>query len=189
MNSALHLVGIAKKAGRLEVGEEPVGAAARARQARLILVAADAADNSVRRAAHFAQQGNVPWLQVPFTKGELGMTLGRSSCAMLALTDIGLAASLAERLAAEEPERCGETAQALREKAGKALQRQKEQRAHEKKLRAGRKVPWAAPPPVPKGPAKPKKAPAKAAGPAATGAPKKRPVPRGIVSIKRKETP
>ena len=28
MDSILHLVGIAKKAGRLEVGEEPVGAAA-----------------------------------------------------------------------------------------------------------------------------------------------------------------
>lgn len=48
MDSILHLVGIAKKAGRLEVGEEPVGAAARARQAKLILVASDAAENTVR---------------------------------------------------------------------------------------------------------------------------------------------
>ena len=31
----LHLLGLAKKAGRLEIGEEPVGAACRARQARL----------------------------------------------------------------------------------------------------------------------------------------------------------
>ena len=36
MDSVLHLIGIARKAGRLEIGEEPVGAAARARQARLI---------------------------------------------------------------------------------------------------------------------------------------------------------
>ena len=57
MDNVLHLLGIARKAGRVEVGEEPVGASARARQARLILVASDAADNSARRAAHFAQAG------------------------------------------------------------------------------------------------------------------------------------
>ena len=45
MDNVLHLLGIARKAGRVEVGEEPVGASARARQARLILVASDAADN------------------------------------------------------------------------------------------------------------------------------------------------
>ena len=49
----LHLLGLARKAGRLEAGEEPVGAACRARQARVILLAEDAAPNTVRRAAHF----------------------------------------------------------------------------------------------------------------------------------------
>ena len=50
MDNTLHLLGIAQKAGRLEVGEEPVGAAARARQARVILLACDAAANTARRA-------------------------------------------------------------------------------------------------------------------------------------------
>ena len=81
MDNVLHLLGIARKAGRVEVGEEPVGASARARQARLILVASDAADNSARRAAHFAQAGKAPWFRVPYTKGELGGTVGRASCA------------------------------------------------------------------------------------------------------------
>lgn len=76
MDNVLHLLGIARKAGRVEVGEEPVGASARARQARLILVASDAADNSARRAAHFAQAGKAPWFRVPYTKGELGGTVG-----------------------------------------------------------------------------------------------------------------
>ena len=48
MDSVLHLLGIARKAGRVEVGEEPVGAAARAHQAKLILTACDGADNSLR---------------------------------------------------------------------------------------------------------------------------------------------
>ena len=38
MNKLLNLIGLAKKAGKLEVGEEPVGAAARSKHARLILM-------------------------------------------------------------------------------------------------------------------------------------------------------
>ena len=103
----LHLLGLAKKAGRLEIGEEPVGAAARAHQARVLLLAADAAPNTVRRAAHFGEAGGALWLQMPFTKAELGEQLGRSSCAMLAVTDFGFAAALAEKLAARDEERYG----------------------------------------------------------------------------------
>lgn len=150
MNSTLHMLAIAKKAGRLEIGEEPVGAAARAHQARLILTAEDAADNSIRRAAHFAEQGNVPWLQTTFTKGELGGIVGRASCAMLAVTDTGLACAVAGKLAAENPEQYGETARALEEKARKVLQRQAEQRAHEKKGRKLKHKPWVGDPMQPR---------------------------------------
>ena len=76
----------------------------------------------------------------------LGGAVGRTACAMLALTDAGLAASLVEKLALTDQAAYGGAAEALRAKADKQLQRQREQRAHEKKLeRAGRK-PWAAPP-------------------------------------------
>ena len=125
----LHLLGLAKKAGRLEIGEEPVGAAARAHQARVLLLAADAAPNTVRRAAHFGEAGGALWLQMPFTKAELGEQLGRSSCAMLAVTDFGFAAALAEKLAARDEERYGPAAQ-----------------QHEKNMRQGKHKPWAAPP-------------------------------------------
>ena len=46
-------------------GEEPVGACARARQAKLILVACDAAENSARRAPTFAQAGGAPGWTCP----------------------------------------------------------------------------------------------------------------------------
>ena len=141
-----HLLGLARKAGRLEAGEEPVGAACRARQARLVLLASDAAPNTARRAAHFGQAGDVPWLSLPLTKAELGGLLGRGSCALLALTDAGFAAAVAEKLAARDPERYGPAAQQLREKADKVLQRQREQRRHEKNLREEKKHPWAPPP-------------------------------------------
>lgn len=142
----LHLLGLAKKAGRLEVGEEPVGALCRARQAKLVLLAADAAPNTCRRAAHFGQAGNVLWLALPFSKAELGLALGRSSCAMVALADSGFAASILEKLAARDPEKYGPAAQQIREKADRALQRQREKRQHEKNLREGKRKPWAPPP-------------------------------------------
>ena len=72
MDSILHMVGLSKRAGRLEVGEEPVGAACRAKDCRLILVARDAADNTFRRVRHFADAGQCLWVSVPYTKEELG---------------------------------------------------------------------------------------------------------------------
>ncbi|MCI9155881.1 MAG: 50S ribosomal protein L7 [Lawsonibacter sp.] len=147
----LHLLGLAKKAGRLEVGEEPVGAACRARQAKLVLLAADAAPNTRRRAAHFGDAGNVLWLETPFDKAQLGFLLGRSSCAMLALTDAGFSAAIVEKLAARDPDKYGPAARQLRTRADRVLQRQREQRQHEKNLRQGKHKPWA-PPPKEEGP-------------------------------------
>ena len=59
----LHLLGLARKAGKVEVGEEPVGAVCRSRHARLVLLAVDAAPNTRRRAAHFGEAGSVLWLE------------------------------------------------------------------------------------------------------------------------------
>lgn len=160
----LHLLGLARKAGKLEIGEEPVGAVCRARHARLILLAMDAAPNTHRRAAHFGEAGNVLWLEVPYTKAELGFVLGRSSCAMVALTDAGFAASIVDKLAIRDPFRYGPAAEQLRLKADRMLQRQREKRQHEKNLREGRHKPWAPPPPpkpVEAAPPRPKKRTAK----------------------------
>ena len=50
MDSIPSLLGLALRAGRLAVGEEPVGAACRGHKAYLLLLASDAADNTIRRA-------------------------------------------------------------------------------------------------------------------------------------------
>ena len=97
MDKLLNLIGLAKKAGKLEVGEEPVGAAARSKHARLILIASDAADNTRRRALHFGEAGECICLEIPPTKEDLGRALGRTSCALLALTDIGFAEAVAKK--------------------------------------------------------------------------------------------
>ena len=141
MDNILHMVGLALRAGRLEVGEEPVGAACRARDCRLILVARDAADNSFRRVRHFADAGQCLWVSVPYTKEELGQAVGRTACAMTAVTDIGCAEAIGQKLAALDPEKYAITAEKLHVKAERAAQRRKEQQAHERNVRRGGKKP------------------------------------------------
>ena len=141
MEQILNLIGLAKKAGRLEVGEEPVGAAARARQVRLLLVAADAAPGSARRAQHFAEAGQCLLLTVPCAKAELGRAVGCTVCAMAALTDIGFASAIVNRLAQDDPKTYGSVAEALEVKAKRAMERRREQLRHEKNLRRGIKRP------------------------------------------------
>ena len=105
MERILSLLGLAHKAGRVEIGEEPVGSAARAKKARIILVAGDAAASSVRRAMGFANTGSCLCLVIPATKEQLGKALGRTSCAMAAVTDIGFADAVTGKLAALDPEK------------------------------------------------------------------------------------
>ena len=135
----LSMIGLAKKAGQVAIGEEPVGSAARAKDARVILVAQDAAAGSVRRAMSFGQTGACLCLTVPFDKDQLGRALGRTSCAMAAITDIGFAEAIVKKLAALDPERYAPAAQRLEVKALRAAQR----RAEQEKSRPGSSGPCA----------------------------------------------
>ena len=146
-DNILSLLGLALRGGRLVMGEEPVEGVARARDARVLLLASDAADNTRRRIEHFADEGQCMWLRVPFTKEELGRALGRTSVAVAAITDIGLAAAVARRLAELDPARYGESAVRLDVKAQRAAERRAEQLAHEKNLRQGKKRVKKVPPP------------------------------------------
>lgn len=149
MDNILRLVGLAKRGGNLEAGEEPVAAAARARDARVILVARDAAENTYRRVRHIADAGQCIWLSVPYDKDELGLSIGRTSCAMVAITDVGLASAIVERLAAMDPEKYAISAERMALKAQRAMERRAEAARHEKNLRSGKKKHIAPPPPPP----------------------------------------
>jgi len=135
----LSTIGLALKAGKVEVGEEPVGGVARAKKARVILLAQDAAPSSVRRAMSFAQSGNCLCLTIPASKDALGSALGRTSVAMCAVTDIGFADALAKKLAAFDPEHYAAAAEQLSAKAIRMAQRKEEKLRHEKNLKTGKK--------------------------------------------------
>ena len=133
----LSTLGLALRAGAVAVGEEPVGAAARAKKARVIFTARDAAASSVRRAYSFGRAGSCLCLPFPADKEDFGRALGRTSVAMCAVTDIGFAQSLVKKLAAAEPAVYGAAAEALDLKAKRARERKEEQLQHEKNLRQG----------------------------------------------------
>ena len=168
MDPILSMIGICRKAGKIEPGEEPVDAAVRARDARLLLLAADAADNTARRCAHFAEVGQCLWLHIPESKYELGRALGRGSCAILAITDTGLALAVAQRLAEHDPVKYDEAVAKLQVKAQRARERQEEQLRHEKNLRQGKRRAKTPPPP-------PEEAPPKGRTPDRPPAPGRRP--------------
>ena len=131
-NHALSLLGLALRGGNLTVGEEPVETAVRACRARAVLVAADAAEGTMRRAESFARLGKCLLIPLPFTKDELGRALGRSSAALAAMTDTGLAGALARQLAQMDPERYGQTVQKLELKVRRAAERKKRRENREK---------------------------------------------------------
>lgn len=99
MNPVLGLIGLARKGGRVALGEEPTGTACRMCKAYAVFTASDAAENSIRRASSFAALCGVGHFKLKATKAELGAACGRTSVAMFAITDAGLALSIAQRLA------------------------------------------------------------------------------------------
>ena len=106
MDKALNYMALARKARLIEAGEEPVGAAARAQHARLIVVASDASDHTWRRAKSFVAGTTQQTLRVPFTKEELGFAVGRQELAVAAFTDAALAASFVKALPQPEKPFC-----------------------------------------------------------------------------------
>ena len=137
MDKALNYLALARKAGLVELGEEPVGAAARAGKAYLIVVAADAGDHSWRRAKSYAAGTRQQCLRLPFTKDEMGMAIGRQELAIAAITDAKLALSLVQALDQEEKHKA--VIEVLSEKATRLAKRQAEAKAHQRNKRFGKK--------------------------------------------------
>ena len=137
MDKALNYMALARKAGRIELGEEPVGAAARAQHARLVVVAADASDHTWRRALSFVANTEQLCLRVPFGKDQLGQATGRTSLAIAAFTDPSMALAFVKALPADET--VARMAESLQKRTARIRQRQLEAKAHQRNRRTGKK--------------------------------------------------
>ena len=136
MDKARNYLSLARKAGRIELGEEPVGAVARAQKARLLVVAQDASDHTWRRAKSFVAGTDQQCVKVPYTKAQLGEAIGRQELALAAITDPALALAFLKAL--EDPEKYKEALQSLEVRTKRVMTRQAEARAHEKNVKKGR---------------------------------------------------
>ena len=137
MDKAMNYLSLARKAGLAELGEEPVGAAARALQAHLIIVASDASDHTWRRAKSFAAGPRQQCVRIPQTKDEMGFAIGRTSLAIAAITDPALALAFVQAL--DQPEKHAAVLEVLSDRSQRARQRRAEAKAHQKNVRMGKK--------------------------------------------------
>jgi len=115
MNSrALNYLGIAKKAGLIETGEENSHAAIKKGKTRLLIVASDASENAAKRAAGFVFEDEVPLARVPFQKADIAAITGKTGCSMAALCDAGIASSFATALFEEFGEAFSELSETMK---------------------------------------------------------------------------
>ena len=136
-NKVLNYLALARKGGLAELGEEPVGAIARAGKAYVILVAGDASDHTWRRAKSFAAGTEHQCVRRECTKEEMGFVVGRTSLAIAAITDVQMALALVSALG--RPETYKDALEILTAKAAKAKKRQAEAKAHQRNVRKGKK--------------------------------------------------
>ena len=136
MDKALNYLALARKGGMAELGEEPVGAIARAGKAYVILVAGDASDHTWRRAKSYAAGTDQQCIRLNVTKEEMGFAIGRTSLAIAAVTDVQLALALVTALG--EPEKHKDALEVLTAKAEKLKKRRAEAKAHQRNVRKGK---------------------------------------------------
>ena len=137
MTNGLNYLALARKAGLAELGEEPVGAAARQGKAYLIAVAGDASDHTWRRAKSYAAGTEQQCIRLEATKDEMGFSVGRTSLAIAAITDPAMALAMVKALG--QPEKYKEALETLTAKADRAKKRRSEAKAHQKNVRFGKK--------------------------------------------------
>jgi ribosomal protein L7Ae-like RNA K-turn-binding protein len=93
----LSFLGICRRAKKLVIGAEVTEESVRCGKSRLVLHAADASPNSLKRVRRAAQEQNVPVLCAGSGKEELSHALGRL-CAVLSVEDEGFAKKLREMI-------------------------------------------------------------------------------------------
>ena len=124
-DASLNMLGMAKKAGMLEAGEESVADAVRSGKARLILSAADASERSLRHAKTLSEERNITYMVLPYAKADIGAIVGRGEPGILAITQIGMAAGFAAKLDAAYPGKYTQQLEALTEKSARRSLRKK----------------------------------------------------------------
>lgn len=97
IESLLGLIGLARRAGKLAVGEALTAELVAEGRARAIFVAQDIGEATKRKVMR--HDARVPVFELPFDKQTLGQAVGVAGCAVCAMQDIGMAQAAAKKLA------------------------------------------------------------------------------------------
>ena len=125
-DKALGLLGLMRRAGANEIGEDNSALTVKAGKAKLLLMSSDISESARRKAEGFSYNRSVQAVPLHYTREELGACLGVKSCAMAALTDIGFSNALMKELAKQQPERYSTVSEAMEKRLDKTLRRRKE---------------------------------------------------------------
>ena len=95
---ALGLLGIARKAGKLQTGEETVSVMLAEKHARLTVLASDAGEAVTRKIRSLAEGSRQKVVKIPYDKLSLGAALGRPGVSVAAFADVSLALAFVKTL-------------------------------------------------------------------------------------------
>lgn len=99
MQKVFGLIGLAKRAGRLALGEDAVKDSIRFGKSRLVIIAEDASDNTRKSITDSCKYYNVKYY-ITATKDTLGHAVGNSFNAAVSVLDDGFAKNIEKYLQA-----------------------------------------------------------------------------------------
>ncbi|MDQ0193447.1 YlxQ family RNA-binding protein [Paenibacillus wynnii] len=97
MSKALSYLGLAMRAGKLVTGDEAVLKSVRSSEAKLVILAGDASDNTQKKFRDKCGTYDIP-LVIAFHRDELGASIGKDQRVVLAITDKGFAEMISKQL-------------------------------------------------------------------------------------------
>lgn len=96
-NNFLNLLGLAKRAGKVTAGEDLCKRAVQSGAARLVIIAADASDNTKKSIINSCKYYGVRYV-ITADKTEIGKFTGASSRAVASVNDDNFAKAILDRL-------------------------------------------------------------------------------------------
>ena len=136
MDKALRYLALGRKAGTLLMGEDRCCEAVSEGRIKLLLLPSDAGERTVRRAEGVLEGHRALLCHLPWERETLSEALGRGGCAMLGLTDLGLATVFAQTMQ-ETFSEWEEPASLLQLRRDKAVRRKAAPRKHKNGERGG----------------------------------------------------
>ncbi len=90
VNKFYGMLGLSRRAGKVKSGEFSTEKSLKERKARLVIIAADASDNTKKKFRDMCVYRNIPYYEYG-TKEELGSVLGQTERSSLSVEDTGFA--------------------------------------------------------------------------------------------------